>query len=294
MMYKKMMLLFLLALLTLQSCAQDKKAENLLLKSIYEVTKADIKQALETYGLKGNVKTAEQKRYVAPEDSLIDLSGYEVSDLSEDAHYPLLSEMDNDCKLTFNEAGKLLYRIAYGEKFSSKTIGTDTLHYSAKGDLEQRRNRLVGDDFIFSTITTFVYDENEHLVRQSTNHQSIFEYTYEEAKNQVQIVHYDEDGFAYNKVYTYDKFGLIIETHDYSEDGSLRLRWVHEYDDFGHLEREFQYYPNGDSHESEKAKFDKTIKIYRRYDEYGNCTKRLIVDAAGRITVRERKFTYYL
>ena len=96
-----------------------------------------------------------------------------------------------------------------------------------------------------------------------------------------------------DNVYTYDEYGLKVETHSYNEDGSLEVHWVHEYDDFGHLEREVQYDPNGDSHESKKAKNDKTIKVYRQYDQHGNCTKRLIIDANDRITIRERKFTYY-
>ncbi|WP_257669588.1 hypothetical protein [Parapedobacter tibetensis] len=267
MMYRKATLSGLLAFLILQGCAQESKKEgNLVLKSIYEVTKGDSNQLL-VYGLKGNVKTVEQKTYLVPQDSVIDLGGYEASGLSEDVHYPFLSEMDNDCKLTFDEAGKLLYRIAYGERFSSKTVETDTLHYNAKGDLARIKNRLVGDDSVFNNDTKFDYDENGHLVRDATNNKAIFEYTYDEAKNQVRVVHYDDGEFWFDKLHTHDKFGLTTETQNYNEDGSLDTRWVYEYDDSGGIEKEIAYFPNGDFHEYKKAEVDKTIKVYRQYDK---------------------------
>src|SRR3546814_3726238 len=71
-----------------------------------------------------------------------------------------------------------------------------------------------------------------------------------------------------DNIYTYDKYGLKVETHSYNEDGSLNVRWVHEYDDLGHLEKEFQYFPNGDTHESKKPADDKTINVYCQYDQH--------------------------
>src|SRR5690606_17821866 len=99
--------------------------------------------------------------------------------------------------------------------------------------------------------------------------------------------------FMSDNVYTYDEHGFKIGTHSYDENGDLEVRWEHEYDDLGHLEREVRYYPNGDTHELKKAEEDKTIKVYRQYDEQGNCTKRLIVESNGNISVRERVFQYF-
>lgn len=281
---------------TLQSCAQKNEEHKALVpQNIYEVTKKGIEQTTEKYGLKGDVKMVEQKRYLVPKDSVVDLSSYEVSSLSEDAHHHLLAGagMNNGCQLTFNKEGKLLYRMAQGKRFSSEAVETDTLHYNAKGDLVRLQNKLEGEDFAFHTNTIYDYDKKGHLLRQVNNDQPDVEYTYDEAKKQVRIVWHDNDQFMSDNLYTYDEFGRNIETHSYKEDGSLEVRWVREYDDQGHIKKETQYDPNGDSHESKKREEDNTIKVYRAYDEYGNCTKRLIVDSNGRITIRERKFEYY-
>lgn len=285
----------LLAFFTLQSCAQGGgKKENLPLKSFYEVTTENVQEKLDTYGLKGPLKSVEQRQYMARKDSLIDLEEYEVCSLREEAYYSLFAGagMNSDCMLTFNEAGRLIYRVARGRRFSSEAVETDTLFYAEDGKLSRSENRLEGDDFAFHTSTVFDYDEHGRLIRQLRNGQPDIEYTYDEAGNQVRVVWHDNGQFMSDNMYTYDEYGLKIETHSYNEDGSLSVRWVHEYDDFGHPEKEFQYDPNGDTHESKKPAEDKTIKVYCQYDEYGNCTKRLIVDSHDRITVRERKFEY--
>lgn len=280
----------------LQSCAQggDKK-ENLSLKNIYEVTHENIEKNLDTYGLKGPVKSVEQRQYLAPKDSLIDLNDYEACSLKEDAHYSLFAGagMNNDCKLTFDEAGRLIYRMASGRRFSSEAVETDTLYYASGGQLTHIENRLEGDDFAFRTSTLFEYDGNGRLIRVLHNGQPDIEYTYDEANRQVRVVWHDNGQFMSDNVYTYDKYGSKIETHSYREDGSLEVRWVHEYDESGHIEREFQYYPNGDTRELKSPGEDKSIKVYCQYDKHRNCTKRVIVDANGRTTVRERIFKYY-
>src|SRR5690606_23086562 len=195
---RRIIMTSLLAIVTLQSCAQkSEKQRALKLKNSYDVIKADIGQTADVYGLKGNVKTVEQLEYVVPEDSVIDFSEYEAADLSEDAHYHLLAGagMNNDCKFTFDGEGKLLYRMARGERFSSDAVETDTLHYNAAGDLAQINNRLVGDDFVFDTDIIFEYDAHGHLIRKLHNDQLDIEYTYDEAKNQVRVVWYDNGQF---------------------------------------------------------------------------------------------------
>jgi len=82
----------LLVLSIMQSCAQGGgKQDNLPLKSIYEVTIADIQQGLDTYGLKGPVKTVRQRQHAVPRDSVIDLNEYEAADLRNDAHHALFA-----------------------------------------------------------------------------------------------------------------------------------------------------------------------------------------------------------
>lgn len=295
-MHKITAIFCLLALSIMQSCAQGGgKKGNLPLRSIYEVTIADIQQELDTYGLKGPVKTVRQRQHAVPRDSVINLDEYEAADLRDDAHHALFAGagMNNDCMLTFDETGRLLYRRAHGRRFSSNAVETDTLHYDTAGFLTGIENELVGDDFSFYTHTVFEYDGDGHLLRQSGNDQSVFEYTYDEANNQVKIVRHDDGSFAYDHVYTYDPFGLNIETHHYREDGSLEVRWEREYDDFGSIKKEVQHYPNGESHESKMPGTDQRVKVYAQYDTYGNCTKRLIMEPNGRLTIRERKFAYY-
>src|SRR3546814_403180 len=251
----------LLTLMMLQSCAQGgEKKENLPLKSFYEVTTENVQKKLDTYGLNGSVKSVEQRQYVAPKDSLIDLDEYDVCSLKEEAYYSLFAGagMNSDCMLTFDEAGRLIYRVARGRRFSSEAVETDTLFYAADGKLSRIENRLEGDDFSFHTSTVFDYDEDGRLIRQLRNGQPDIEYTYDEALNQVRVVWYDNGQFMSDNIYTYDKYGLKVETHSYNEDGSLNVRWVTEYDDLGHIEKEFQYFPNGDTHDAKNTQTDKT------------------------------------
>ena len=71
---------------------------------------------------------------------IIDFSNYELIDLNKEHEYSNLAEMDNDCKVTFNENGFLINRISFGRRFGSKSVATDTLFYSKNNQLNIIRN----------------------------------------------------------------------------------------------------------------------------------------------------------
>ena len=285
----------LLTLFLSPSCAQEEKKEvNLPLKSIYEVTLEGVLQRLNTYGLKGPVKTVHQREYTTTEDSITNLHEYEISDISEVSNEVPLAEagMTSDCTLTFDEAGRLLYRIAHGNRFASKAVETDTIIYDASGAPIETLNDLVGDDFSFFTHTRYEYDEEGHLVRQSFNESSTITYTYDETNNQVRVVRRENGDLISDYVYTYDAYGLNIETREYQEDGSLKVRWERQFDDQGRIKKETQYDSDGESFESKLSDPDQTAKVFAQYDTHGNCVKRLIIDPDGRTTVREWMIAY--
>jgi len=284
---------FLLILLCLQSCAQKNETKtNLKPKSIYEVTKDNINETVEKYGLKGKVKIVEQKTYSAPKDSITDFSKYEPIDMNDEHEYFNLAEMDNDCKVTFNENGNIVNRISFGRRFGSKSVETDTLFYDNKNQLIIIRNNLEGDDFAFPGDMKFEYNKSGHLIKQYVNKQ-IWLHTYFEDKNQVRIVHHEDNEFRFDNIYTYNKFGQEIEKIGYKQDGSIENRWVFEYDDKGEIKKEILYNPDGTNHEYYKHKYDSNIKEYQQLDKNKNCTTRIIIDQNGKVTIRTRKFEYY-
>lgn len=285
---------FLLILLCLQSCAQKNDPKtSLKLKSIYEVTKDDVNQTVERYGLNGNVKTVEQKTSYASKDSITDFSKFELIDINKEHQYYNLAEMDNDCKVTFNKNGYVINRISFGERFGSKSVETDTLFYDKNNQLIIVRNNLEGDDFAFPGDIKFEYNKSGHLIKQSVNKQ-IWLHTYFEDKNQVRIVHHEDNEFRFDNTYTYNKFGQKVELIKREENGKLEDRWVYEYDDQGGVEKETLYYPDGKYHEYHKHKYDKDFKVYEQYDKNKNWTIRIIINPeVEKITIKTRKFQYY-
>ncbi len=201
----------LLTLLCLISCAQNNETNtNLKLKSIYQVTIDDINETVEKYGLKGDVKTVEQKTYSSRKDSIADFSKYELIDMNVKHQYFNLAEMDNDCKVTFNRSGYVLNRISFGERFGSRSVETDTLFYDTKNQLVLVRNNLKGDDFVFPGDIQFVYDKSGHLIKKIVNKQ-IWLHSYFEDKNQVRIIHHEDNEFRFDNIYTFDlKVKLIL------------------------------------------------------------------------------------
>lgn len=285
---------FLLILFCLQSCAQKNEPKTTLkLKSIYDVTKDDVNQTVGKYGLKGNVKTVEQKTFSASKDTLIDFSKFERIDMNKEHQYYNLAEMDNDCKVTFNKNGYVTNRISFGERFGSKSVETDTLFYDQNNQLIMVRNNLEGDDFAFPSDMKFEYNKSGHLIKQHVNKQ-IWLHSYFEDKNQVRIVHHEDNEFRFDNTYTYNKFGQKIELLNREENGKIEDRWVFEYDNLGEVEKETLYYPDGEQHEYHKHIYDKNFKVYEQYDKNKNWTTRIIINPkVADITIKTRKFEYY-
>ena len=283
----------LFILLFLQSCAQNNEVKKpLKIKSIYEVIIDDINWNSEKYGLKGNIKTVEQKTIYAANDSITDFSAYETFDLNDEPDYFNLAEMDNDCKVTFNAKGKLASRISYGRRFDSTSVQSDTIIYDANKRLVIMRSNLEGDDFAFPGDAIFEYDKFGHLVKHSY-HNQVWTYTYFEKTHQVRISHREGNEFRYDNLYTYDKFGQQVESQSYNEDGSKDVKITREYDNKGFVEKETLYSTDGTQTDYPKHIFDNSIKLYKKFDHNKNCTVRIIVDPKGKATVRSRKFEYY-
>lgn len=214
----------------LQSCAQNNEVKKpLKIKSIYEVIIDDINWNSEKYGLKGNIKTVEQKTIYAASDSITDFSAYETFDLNDEPDYFNLAEMDNDCKVTFNANGKLTSRISYGRRFDNTSVQSDTLIYDTNKRLVIMRSNLEGDDFAFPGDAIFEYDKFGHLVKHSY-HNQVWTYTYFEKTHQVRISHREGNEFRYDNLYTYDKFGQQVESQSYNEDGSKDVKITRKYD----------------------------------------------------------------
>lgn len=285
---------FLLILLCLQSCAQKNETKtNLKLKSIYEVTKDDVNETVGKYGLKGKVKTVEQKTSSASKDSITDFSKFELIDMNKEHQYFNLAEMDNDCKVTFNKNGYVVNRISFRERFGSKSLETDTLFYDKNNQLTIVRNNLEGDDFAFPGDMKFEYNKSGHLIKQYVNKQ-IWLYSYIEDKNQVRIVHQEDNEFLFDNIYTYNQFGQKIENHRYEKNGKLEVRWVYEYDDQGEVKKETLFNTDGTHSESYKHKFDKDFKVYEQYDKNKNWTIKIIINPkVEKITIKKRKLEYY-
>lgn len=289
----KISISFIVALFFLQSCAQKSdKHNNLKLRSIYEVIKEESNPSLENYGLKGKIKQVIQKTHYAPKDTVINFNGYEIFDINEDRDYPFLAEMDNDCKVTFNEDGKVTNKVGFGRRFNSKSVETDTMFYDTNKNLKLIKNRLVGDDYTFLGDIHFEYNKAGHLVKKYVNKQ-IWLFSYFENKNQVKIVHHENNEFRSANVYTYNKFGQNIGSDSYKEDGTLDYRSEYKYDDLGEIEKEISYSANGDVKEYYKHIHEKGIKLYKQFDKNKNCTKRIIVDPKNGISIRTMEFEYY-
>ncbi|RZL35018.1 MAG: hypothetical protein EOP00_30545, partial [Pedobacter sp.] len=244
-------------------------------KNIYQVTKEDINQNLEKYGLKGKVKSVSQTTVYLPKDSVIDVSKYKVFDRNEDKDYPWLAEMDNDCRLDFDKDGKLIKRKSFGKRFGSESVNIDSLIYDKNGSLVILRNRLEGDDFDFAGDMKFEYNNAGHLVKQYV-HQQTWSYNYIADKNQVDLVHYEDKSFRFRHKYTYNTYGQKVELQSLNEDGSLETRTAYKYDDRGEVEKEIWHYKNGKEEELLKRKYDKTVKVYKQFDKHENYTIRII------------------
>jgi len=284
---------FLFIFSSLQSFAQkSENKSNSKTKNIYEVIKDDINLTLEKYGLNGKVKTVEQKTHSLPKDSIIDFSNYELIDLNKEHEYSNLAEMDNDCKVTFNENGFLINRISFGRRFGSKSVATDTLFYSKNNQLNIIRNNLQGDDFEFPGDMKFEYNKTGHLIKQHVKKQ-VWLYSYFEDKNQVKILHHEDNVFWFENLYTYNKLGQKMETLRYKEDKTLENRWVHEYDDRGEIVKETLFNADGTFHEYYKHKYDQNIKVYQQLDKNQNCIIRITINPKYTPTIRIRKLEYY-
>lgn len=294
--YISYMLCYLLSVSMLSSCAQEsKKKSDLTPKSIYEVTLETIQENQAKYGLKGSVKSVHQKEYLLDKDAEIDLKAYTPVQLSDEADYALFATagMAKDCTLTFNKTGQLLYRMAHGNRFNSKVVETDTLHYTEGGRLTDAENDLKGEDFAMYTHTHYVYDEEGRLIQQRINgDQSVRDYTYNESKRQVRVVTYDAGTFTFDTMHTYDVFGRVIETITYNEAGNVELRLETLYDKAGNIEKQIQYFPDGETNVLKAPESDH-VKVYAQYDARGNYIKRIIMDPNGSPVMRERQFTYY-
>ncbi|OXA87252.1 hypothetical protein [Flavobacterium hercynium] len=284
---------FLFIFSSLQSFAQrSENKSNPKTKNIYEVIKDDINLTLEKYGLNGKVKTVEQKTHSLPKDSIINFSNYELIDLNKEHEYSNLAEMDNDCRVTFNENGFLTNRISFGNRFGSKSVVTDALFYDKNNQLIISKNNLLGDDFSFSGDIKFEYTKTGHLIKQHVKKQ-VWLYSYFEDKNQVKILHHEDNEFWYENLYTYNQLGQKIETLRYKKDKTIESRIVYEYDDQGEIAKEILFNPDGTSQEYYKHKYDQNIKVYQQLDKNQNCITRITINPKYTPTIRIRKIEYY-
>ncbi|WP_316806506.1 hypothetical protein [Pedobacter agri] len=280
-------------IICLQSCAQN-KVEHIPLqpKSIYQATKDEIHQTAEKYGLKGKLKSVTQRTVYLPKDSVIDISKYEVFDRNEEADYPMLAEMDNDCTVDFDKNGNVIKRKSFGKRFGSESINIDALIYDRKGELSVIRSRLSGDDFDFAGDTKFEYNSAGHLVKQQY-HKQIWLYSYFDDKNQVRTQHTEDGEFRFDNTYTYNQYGQKIESQRYNEDGSLENRVQFEYDHLGDVSKEIWHSKSGEKNEVFKRKYDKSVKVYKQFDQQQNCIVYIIINPKDGIMVKKMKFEYY-
>ena len=283
----------ILVFVCLQSCAQNQVEKiNLQPKSIYQATKEEINQTVEKYGLKGKLKSVSQKTVYLPKDSVIDVSNYEVFDRNEEADYPPLAEMDNDCTVIFDKNGRVINRKSFGKRFGSESTNIDSLIYDKNGELNIIRSRLEGDDFDFAGDMKFEYNKNGYLVKQQY-HKQIWLYSYVADKNQVRIQHNEDNEFRFDNKYTYNEYGQKIETQSYDEDGNLKNRVQFEYDHLGDVSKETWHSKNGDEDVVYKRKYDKSVKVYKKFDQQKNCTTYIVVDPKQGTMVKSMTFTYY-
>lgn len=283
----------ILALFSLQSCAQHTKEQiNLQPKSIYQATKEEINQTAEKYGLKGKLQLVAQKTVYLPKDSDIDVSKYEIFDRNEEPDYPLIAEMDNDCTVEFDKNGKVIKRKSFGKRFGSESTNLESFIYDKNGELSIIRSRLEGDDFDFAGDTKFEYDDAGHLVKQYY-HKQIWLYSYISDQNQVRTQHTEAGEFRFDNTYTYNKYGQKIERKSYNEDGSLENSVQFEYDHLGDVSKEIWHQKNGKKNEVFKRKYDKSVKVYKQFDPRKNCTIYIIADPKEGIMVKTMTFKYY-
>jgi hypothetical protein len=285
--------------------------------------------SLETFQLRGKVKSLRETSYVATMESGKIVRG-EIKRNTPYEHdsFMIFNRIGNIESVTYSSMGIEESQIAYSYNERGNQIGSVT--YNSKGEsvekvkyfYKENDNKtecyVYGKSGDLSTKFTFEYDDYGNLISNKIEplNKSIkaweLTYKYDDRMNVIEQGNINPQGSFTDKLdYVYDKKSRVIEKIVYSADNGKGTRETFRYDrkgnvieecDYNHsgiLVRRFFYKFNKPGNMVELTAQDSTGKMYLEeayeytYDREINWIKKIIFEQKVPIYILEREIEYY-
>jgi len=189
-------------------------------------------------------------------------------------------------RYTYDNFDHLVERISYDP--SGTQIQEDIYHYDKNGNLiENDRYNL-----LLKQYNTFHHEYDKtgrkiEVVRRDSDGaaQAIRTFTYDNLGTKSQTFEDMEYGYRSVTKYLYDEYGNEIESYEYEADGSIKLRYVTEYDENENIISRVICSSNGSVIRSFRYEY--------RYDRKGNWSRKTEYQNARPALVSVREIEYY-